>query len=85
MEDPEINIHSECLDEEEKEHLMVILNTIRKKQQAREKWLKLIEDGKKKHVIRENEVKYKDDLSFLNKLEPETIEKMQYFFKNEGR
>ena len=85
MEEPEINIHSECLNEEEKEHLMVILNTIRKKQQAREKWLKMIEDGKKKHVIRENEEKYKDDLNFLNKLEPEQIEKMQYFFKNEGR
>ena len=36
MEEPEINIHSECLNKEEKEHLMVILNTIKKKQQARE-------------------------------------------------
>ena len=45
----------------------------------------MIEDGKKKHIIRENEEKYKDDLNFLNKLEPEQIEKMQYFFKNEGR
>ena len=76
MEEPEINIHSECLNKEEKEHLMVILNTIKKKQQAREKWLQMIEDGKKKHIIRENEEKYKDDLNFLNKLEPEQIEKM---------